>query len=131
MRARRSRSYSTRASPCCGRLTKANLGREAQLSHATVHRVRAILLEWDQAVAARGDCLSGPQPDDEQVAQLRKRLTNKLDECRDLRRQLEAAATVIATLHHENNALRTQLSRTAIVLPVDFTAPAAHPGTDG
>jgi predicted HD phosphohydrolase len=36
-----------------------------------------------------------------------------------LRRQLDAAATVIATLHHENGALRAQLNRDAIVISID------------
>jgi hypothetical protein len=112
-----------------GRLTKGNLGREAQLSHATVHRATALLREWDQAVAARRDSPNRQQPKNEQVAELPKCRIDKTDECRDPRKRLEVAATFIATLHHENNALRAQLSRTAIVLPVDFTPAAAQPGT--
>ena len=34
-----------------GALTKENLAREAQVSHATVHRAEDILAEWDAKVA--------------------------------------------------------------------------------
>jgi hypothetical protein len=37
-----------------GRLTKTNLGREAGVSHATRHRAKAILIEWNAAIAAVG-----------------------------------------------------------------------------
>ncbi|MGW0771819.1 hypothetical protein [Streptomyces sp. NPDC002676] len=40
-----------------GALTKENLAREAQVSHATVHRAETILAEWDAKVPDRS---SGP-----------------------------------------------------------------------
>jgi hypothetical protein len=101
-----------------GQLTKANLGREAGLSHATVHRAKAILAEWDKAVAACGETTVQQLHHDKEVADLRSLLAIKTQGYRELRRQLEAAATVIATLHHENNALRQQLSRSGTVVPL-------------
>lgn len=100
-----------------GRLTKANLGREAGLSHATVHRAKTILAEWDQAVAACGETTAEQLLHDNEIASIRLLLATKTQECGELRRQLEAAATVIATQHHENSALRQQLSRSGTVVP--------------
>jgi hypothetical protein len=52
-----------------GRLTKANLGREAAVSHATLHRAKTILAEWDAAVAAVGkQPRTGPTPTRHQSA---------------------------------------------------------------
>jgi hypothetical protein len=101
-----------------GRLTKANLGREAGLSHATVHRAKNILAEWDQAVAACGETTTQQLRHDNEIASIRLLLATKTQECRELRQQLEAAATVIATLHHESSALRQQLSRSGTVVPL-------------
>ncbi|GAA0634801.1 hypothetical protein GCM10010174_65500 [Kutzneria viridogrisea] len=101
-----------------GQLTKANLGREARLSHATVHRAKTILKEWDEAVAACGGTTAQQLRHDGETADLRARLATKTQECRELHRQLEAAATVIATLHHENTALRALLNRQGTVVPL-------------
>jgi chromosome segregation ATPase len=103
-----------------GRRTKANLGREAGVSHATLHRAKALLREWDAAVAAQGEPAAVVQPGStNETQELRSRLNDKTRECTELRRQLDAAATVIATLHHENGALRAQLNRDAIVISID------------
>lgn len=103
-----------------GRLTKANLGRDAGVSHATLHRAKAVLRDWDTAVAAQEELAPVVQPDtNPETEELRSRLNDKTHECTELRRQLDAAATVIATLHHENGALRAQLNRDAIVISID------------
>jgi hypothetical protein len=101
-----------------GRLTKANLGREAGLSHATVHRAKTILAEWDQAVAACGETTAQQLLHDNEIADSRSLLATKTQECRELRRRIEAAVTVIATLHHEKSALRQQLGRGGTVVPL-------------
>jgi alpha-L-fucosidase len=90
-----------------GQLTKANLGREAGISHATLHRAKTILAEWDTAVAAREPTEADQQTraHHEETAELRTRLTTK--------------STVIATLHHENTALRAQLNRQGTVIPFE------------
>lgn len=95
-----------------GRLTKANLGREAGVSHAALHRAKALLPEWDAAFAARGEPAPVDQGrSDQETEELRTRLNGKTRECTELRRQLNAAATVLATLHYENNALRASVFR--------------------
>ncbi|WP_410598074.1 hypothetical protein [Amycolatopsis sp. lyj-23] len=111
------RLLSGRSKHTDGRLTKANLGREAGVSHATLYRAKAALAEWDEAVAALGAKTIRPAPVGDEDTPLRTRLAEKTDECAELRRRLEAAATVIATLHHENTALRQQLSRDDTVVP--------------
>lgn len=94
-----------------GRLTKANLGREAGASHATLHRAKSILRDWDAAVEQTRQ----PTPEQAQHRQatdtLRTELDTKTRQVAELRKRLEAAATVIATLYHENTALRAQLAR--------------------
>ncbi|WP_199754287.1 hypothetical protein [Amycolatopsis sp. WAC 01375] len=106
-----------------GRLTKANLGREAGVSHATLFRAKTILTEWDTALDAVGKRTPQQTRHDQEAHSLRASLTKKTDECTQLRRRLEAAATVIATLHHENTALRQQLGRKGTV--VSLRTPAA------
>lgn len=111
-----------------GRLTKANLGREAGVSHAALHRAKALLPEWDAAFAARGEPAPVDQGrSDQETEELRTRLNGKTRECTELRRQLNAAATVLATLHYENNALRAQLNRDAIVISIDKQRHRADP----
>jgi chromosome segregation ATPase len=105
-----------------GQLTKANLGREAGISHATLHRAKTILAEWDTAVATRQPTQADQQAHahHEETAELRTRLATKTTEHADLRRQLAAAATIIATLHHENMALRAQLNSQGTVFPLEI-----------
>lgn len=102
-----------------GRLSKANLGREARVSHATLFRAKTILTEWDDAVAALGNRTHQQARRDSETNSLRASLAKKTDECAELRRRLEAAATVIATLHHENTALRAQLNRQGVVTSLE------------
>lgn len=101
-----------------GRLSKANLGREAGVSHATLFRAKTILAEWEDVVTALGKQTHQEASHTKETNSLRGNLTKKTDECADLRRRLEAAATVIATLHHENTALRAQLNRQGTVVPL-------------
>lgn len=101
-----------------GRLSKANLGREARVSHATLFRAKTILAEWDDAVTALGNRTHQHTRHANESNSLRATLTKKTEECAELRRRLEAAATVIATLHHENTALRAQLNRQGTVVAI-------------
>lgn len=85
-----------------GRLTKANLGREAGVSPTTLHRAKSILRDGDAAVEQTRQ----PTPEQTQHRQatdtLRTELNTKTRQVAQLRKRLEAAATVIATLYHEN-----------------------------
>lgn len=94
-----------------GRLVKENLRKEAGVSRATMNRAKAILSEWDQAMAERGSLTPGEARRDEQIDALRNQLASKKRECTTLQRRLDAAATAIAALHHDNAALREQLDQ--------------------
>lgn len=81
-----------------GKLTKTNLAREAGVSPATMYRAKSLLVEWDQQV-------SDSTPRNAQVSRLegeltktRKRVRNLEQQNANLRRQITAAATVIAEL---------------------------------
>lgn len=99
-----------------GRLSKANLGREAQISHATLHRAKTILREWETAVAQAHTLTREPVTHNAELSALRTEITTAKAENSRLRRQLDAAATVISTLHHENIALRAQLAEQGTVI---------------
>ncbi|MEV0869469.1 hypothetical protein AB0I24_16210 [Brachybacterium paraconglomeratum] len=100
-----------------GRLTKANLYREAGVSRATMNRATTVLEEWSRRV-------EGTQPRDQEIETLRRTLTEQRAETRRLReriRELEAqltiAATATAELHVENQLLRGE-DRTLGVTPM-------------
>ncbi len=93
-----------------GKLTKENLYREARVSRATMNRASVVLTAWDNAVAEH----TGRPPvgdTSDELAKLRTKLSRKTRECADLQQRLNAAATTIAALHHDNNALRDELGR--------------------
>ncbi|GAA2530957.1 hypothetical protein [Winogradskya humida] len=92
-----------------GAFTKENLYKEAGISRATMNRATDIRAEWDQYVAEHGRRTEGEARRDTDIDSLRKRLRDKTEECAALRRKLHAAATVIAALHHDNQALREHL----------------------
>ncbi|WP_030303243.1 hypothetical protein [Streptomyces katrae] len=103
-----------------GRLTKENLWREAQVSRATMNRAQPILAEWDAHVAAQGSATAGEASRDAEISRLRKRLSEKTGECTRLQNRLQAAATAIAALHHDSQALRDELAQRAghVVVPL-------------
>lgn len=108
-----------------GALTKVNLAREAQVSHATVHRAQDILAEWDAKVARPVLRSPGEVERDETIAKLRRQLRKSKAEVRELQGKFDALAAVTANLYHENLALKRKLgnSRRLACLP----APAAEP----
>lgn len=102
-----------------GRLTKENLWREAQVSRATMNRAQPILAEWDARVAEQGKTTIGELRRDSEISRLRRKLTDKTRQCTLLERRLTAAATAIAALHHDNEALYAELAaRTGNVVPL-------------
>lgn len=89
-----------------GRLIKENLYREAEVSRATMNRATAVLEEWNRRV-------DGTQPRDKEIENLKRQLTERRSEIRQLRirvkeleGQLTIAATAVAELHVENELLR-------------------------
>lgn len=92
-----------------GALTKENLAREAQVSHATVHRADDILTEWNAKVARPVLRTPSEAARDETITELRKRLREAKAEITQLNGRLDALATVAANLYHENLALKKRL----------------------
>jgi septal ring factor EnvC (AmiA/AmiB activator) len=93
-----------------GALTKTNLYKEAQVSRATMNRAVEIIAEWDHHVARRDDRPPEQARRDDELDKLAKKLRDTQTERADLRKKLDAAATVIAALYHDNQALREHLS---------------------
>ncbi len=94
-----------------GRLIKDNLWKEADVSRATMNRAAHILAEWNSRVAECEGFTPGEARKSDEITTLRTKLTNKIRECSDLHHQLDAAATAIAALHHDNSLLRQELDR--------------------
>nr|WSX50620.1 hypothetical protein OG409_17710 [Streptomyces sp. NBC_00974] len=108
-----------------GALTKENLAREAQVSHATIHRAEDILAEWDAKVARPILRSPGEVERDQTIAKLRRQLRESKVEVGQLQGKFDALAAVAANLYHENFALKRKLgtSRRLATLP----SPAAEP----
>ncbi|MFC5956819.1 hypothetical protein ACFP51_20775 [Streptomyces pratens] len=128
LRAAMTRLFEGRPQRTDGRLTKENLYKEAQVSRATMNRAHAVLAEWDAHVAAHGKVTPGEAKRDTAIADLKKRLTAKTQECTLLENKLKAAHTAIAALFHDNQALRQQLDRddSAAVTPLRLRGPRQH-----
>lgn len=120
LRAAMTRLFEGRPQRTDGRLTKENLYKEAQVSRATMNRAHAILVEWDAHIAAYGKATPGEAKRDATIADLKKRLTKKTQECTLLENKLKAAHTAIAALYHDNEALRQQLGKdvSGVVTPL-------------
>ncbi|KUL28995.1 hypothetical protein [Streptomyces regalis] len=101
-----------------GKLTKNNLWREAGVSRATMNRATVLLAEWDNRVG-RSPASLHDQHQQEEITRLRRQLRGIRQERQRLQQQVDAAATVIATLHAENAALREQLTNCSdVVVPL-------------
>ncbi|MFJ5276796.1 hypothetical protein [Streptomyces parvulus] len=106
-----------------GALTKENLAREAQVSHATVHRADEILAEWDAKVARPVLRTPGEAARDETIAKLREQLREAKTQVSEVQGKFDALATVAANLYHENLALKRKLgnSRRLASVPAPTT----------
>lgn len=102
-----------------GRLIKDNLWKEAQVSRATMNRAQQILTEWTTRVAECAGLTPGEARKNDDMAKLRAKLTARTQECTRLHRQLDAAATAIAALHHDNMLLRQDLDRAGQLVALD------------
>ena len=94
-----------------GALTKENLAREAQVSHATVHRAADICAEWDARVARPVLRTPGEVRRDAELADLKVKLAKANAAATELLGKLDALASVTANLYHENQALRRRLDQ--------------------
>ncbi|MFJ2816131.1 hypothetical protein [Streptomyces sp. NPDC087294] len=108
-----------------GALTKENLAREAQVSHATVHRAEDILAEWDAKVARPVLRSPGEVERDVTIAKLRRQLRESKAEVTELQGKFDALAAVTANLYHENLSLKRKLgnSRRLASLPTSAAEP--------
>jgi hypothetical protein len=104
-----------------GRLIKDNLWKEADVSRATMNRAVRILAEWHSRVTACGAFTPGEAHKNDEITILRTKLAEKTRECTQLHHQLDAAATAIAALHHDNTLLREELDQRGrlVALQVD------------
>jgi hypothetical protein len=104
-----------------GRLIKDNLWKEAGLSRATMNRAVRILAEWNTRVAACEGFTPGEARKNDEITILRTKLADKTRECTELHHRLDAAATAIAALHHDNTLLREELDQRGrlVALQVD------------
>ncbi|RSM68962.1 hypothetical protein DL991_40880 [Amycolatopsis sp. WAC 01375] len=89
-----------------GRLIKTNLWKEAGVSRATMNRATVVMAEWDSRVIAAGGLSAREARVTHELEEVRRQLATQIRECTDLKRQLDAAATAIAALHHDNTLLR-------------------------
>lgn len=110
LRAAMARLFAGKPQRTDGRLTKQNLWAEAGVSRATMNRATAILAEWDTHLAEHGSTTPGEARRDEEIAELRRKLAAATKENTALKKQLGAAASAIAALHHDNTLLREELA---------------------
>ncbi|MEU0136911.1 hypothetical protein ABZ172_23230 [Streptomyces sp. NPDC006296] len=94
-----------------GALTKENLAREAQVSHASVHRAEDILAEWNARIPQPVLRTPGEVQRDEAIAELKGKLRKASQKVTELQSKLDALATVTANLYHENIELKKKLSK--------------------
>lgn len=83
---------------CDGKLTKANLAREADVSQATMYRAKNILAEWDVHVSDSAPKNAQAARLETELSKTRKRVRDLDQKNAELRRKITAAATVIAEL---------------------------------
>jgi chromosome segregation ATPase len=103
-----------------GAFIKENLYKEAQVSRATMNRATEVMAEWDAYAAQHGRRTKGEAARDAELQELTRKLKATTAECTQLRKKLDAAATVIAALHHDNQALREHIdSRYGKVVDLD------------
>ncbi|QNI09787.1 hypothetical protein GAN17_25695 (plasmid) [Mycobacterium kubicae] len=102
-----------------GRLIKDNLWKEAEVSRATMNRATQIMAEWETRVAACDSFTPREARKNDELTVLQADLAAKTRACTKLAQQLDAAATVIAALHHDNTLLRQELGHRGEVIALD------------
>ncbi|MET8831603.1 hypothetical protein ABZX40_38000 [Streptomyces sp. NPDC004610] len=119
--------------PTCtdGRLVKENLYREAGVSRATMNRAHRILAEWDRRTAATDARTPGEARRDDELQELRVEVRTLKRERTQLQGRLDASATVIAALHHDNAALRDQLAGQGAVVALHGHRASTRPEATG
>ena len=114
-----------------GRLIKDNLWKEADVSRATMNRATRILAEWDTRVADCGRIHAGRGPQERRTHHPANKTRGQDPRVHGkLHHQLDAAATAIAALHHDNILLRQELGQHGDIIALQHAPPPAdaHPG---
>jgi hypothetical protein len=106
-----------------GAITKENLAREANVSHASVYRAESILAEWDAKVALPILRSAGEVRRDETIAELQAKLRTANRRITELNGKLDALASVTANLYHENRILRSKLHQRSDIAALPGQAP--------
>jgi chromosome segregation ATPase len=119
LRAAMERLLAGRPARTDGRLVKENLYREAGVSRATMNRAHRILAEWDRRTAATDARTPGEARRDDELRELRVEVRTLKRERTQLQGRLDASATVIAALHHDNAALREELNGPGAVVTLN------------
>jgi predicted RNase H-like nuclease (RuvC/YqgF family) len=106
-----------------GAITKENLAREADVSHASVYRAKTVLAEWDAKVALPIVRSVGEVRRDETIAELQTKLRTANRRITELNGKLDALASVTANLYHENRILRSKLDQRSDIAALPGEAP--------
>jgi hypothetical protein len=101
---------------------KENLWKEAGVSRATMNRATEILADWNTRITACDGFTPREARKNDEIATLRAALAAKTRECTELARRLDAAATAIAALHHDNTLLRQELDHRGQVVGLSSRA---------
>lgn len=94
-----------------------------------MNRAQPILAEWDARIAEHGKTTVGETRRDAEITRLRKKLAEGTQQCTLLETRLQGAATAIAALHHDNQALRTELTTRAGTVVPHIPARRPHSST--
>jgi hypothetical protein len=113
-----------------GAITKENLAREANVSHASVYRAETVLAEWDAKVALPVVRSVGEVRRDETIAELQTKLRTANRRITELNGKLDALASVTANLYHENRILRSKLHQRSDIAALPGQAPERQAASD-
>ncbi|MGH3634871.1 MAG: hypothetical protein ACRDTS_12460 [Mycobacterium sp.] len=83
-----------------------------------MNRATQIMTQWEARVTACDGFTPREARKNDELTTLRADLAAKTRECTQLRHQLDAAATAIAALHHDNTLLRQELTGAGQVVPL-------------
>jgi hypothetical protein len=84
-----------------------------------MNRATPIMTQWEARVSACDGYTPREARKNDELTTLRADLAAKTRECTQLRRQLDAAATAIAALHHDSTLLRQELDHSSKVIPLN------------
>ncbi|TCO45880.1 hypothetical protein [Actinocrispum wychmicini] len=81
------------------------------------------MADWDRRVTECGGLTPGEARKNDELTRLRTKLADRTRECTQLNQRLDAAATAIAALHHDNTLLRQELDQAGVLVTLDTRRP--------